>query len=98
MWQQNYRPLGDSLGLSAIVAALPILVLFFMLGVRRKPAWMAALSALTVAMLLALFVYGMPAKLAVTATIMGAAYGLFPISWIVFASIMLYRLAVETGK
>jgi lactate permease len=98
MWQQNYQPVGGSLGLSAAVAAIPILVLFFMLGVRRKPAWMAALTALAVAFVLALVAYHMPIGLAVLSTANGAAYGIFPIAWIVFASIMLYRLAVDTGK
>src|SRR5262245_38724686 len=98
MWQQNYEPLGGSLGLSAAVASIPILVLFFMLGVKRKPAWMAALSALGVAFVLSLVAYHMPIQLALMATLDGAAYGIFPISWIVFASIMLYRLAVDTGK
>src|SRR6188472_799763 len=98
MWQQNYEPVGGSLGLSALVAAIPVLVLCFMLGVRRKPAWMAALTALGVAFVLALAAYGMPVRLAIMATVNGAAYGIFPIAWIVFASIMLYRLAVNTGK
>ena len=98
MWQQNYEPVGGSLTLSALVAAIPIVVLFVMLGVRRKPAWMAALAALAVAFLLALFAYGMPIQLAVMSALTGAAYGVFPIAWIVFSSIMLYRLAVETGK
>jgi lactate permease len=98
MWQQNYEPIGGSLGLSALVAAIPVLVLCFMLGVRRKPAWMAALTALATAFILALAAYGMPVRLAVMSTVTGAAYGLFPIAWIVFASIMLYRLAVDTGK
>ena len=44
MWQHNYEPVAGSLGVSAAVAAIPILVLFFMLGVKRKPAWMAAAS------------------------------------------------------
>src|SRR6187401_2962551 len=98
MWQHNYEPIGGSLGLSAPVAAIPIVVLFLMLGVLRKPAWVSALSALVSALVVALAAYGMPVKLAVIATIYGAAYGLFPIAWIVFASIMLYRLAVDTGK
>ena len=98
MWQHNYQPVGGSLGLSALMAAIPILVLFFMLGVRRKPTWMAALTALGSALLVALLAYGMPAKLAVIAAFYGAAFGIFPIAWIVFSSIMLYRLAVDTGK
>ena len=98
MWTHNYEPLGGSLALSAPVAALPIIVLFLMLGVWRAPAWKAALAALGTAFVVSLAVYGMPFGLAATATIYGAAYGLFPIAWIVFASIMLYRLAVDTGK
>lgn len=98
MWQHNYEPIAGSLGLSALVAAIPIVVLFVMLGVLRKPAWVSAVAALASALVVALGVYGMPAKLAVISAIYGAAYGVFPIAWIVFASIMLYRLAVDTGK
>ena len=98
MWQHNYEPLSGGLGLSALVAAIPILVLFVMLGALRRPAWMSALAALVSAFAVALGVYGMPAKLAVISTIYGAAFGIFPIAWIVFAAIMLYRLAVDTGK
>ena len=98
MWQHNYEPLSGSLGGSAVVAAIPILVLFLMLGVFRKPAWMSAVSALISAFVIALAVYGMPVNLALISVVYGAAFGLFPIAWIVFASIMLYRLAVDTGK
>ncbi len=98
MWQHNYEPIAGSLGTSALVAAIPIVVLFLMLGVFRKPAWLSAASALASALLVAILVYGMPAKLAILSTLYGAAYGFFPIAWIVFASIMLYRLAVDTGK
>ena len=98
MWQHNYEPIAGSLALSAPVAAIPIVVLFIMLGVLRKPAWMSAVSALVSALLVALIAYGMPLQLALISTLYGAAYGLFPIAWIVFASIMLYRLAVDTGK
>jgi lactate permease len=98
MWQHNYVPIGGSLGLSALVAAIPLLVLFYMLGVRRKPSWLAALSALGAAWVVALLAFRMPLRQALASTIYGAAFGLFPIAWIVFASIMLYRLAVDTGK
>jgi len=84
--------------MSAVVAAIPILVLFFMLGIRRKPAWMSALAALVSALLVALIVYGMPVQLALISALYGAAFGIFPIAWIVFTSILLYRLAVFTGK
>src|SRR5678815_489645 len=65
---------------------------------RRKPAWMSAVTALASALLVSLVVYRMPFNLAIISTIYGAAFGIFPIAWIVFASIMLYRLAVDTGK
>src|SRR5215470_10629940 len=94
MWTQTYAPLGGSLGLSALAAAVPII----MLGALRKPAWMAATAALISAFVVSLAAYGMPVRLAIISTIYGAAYGLFPIAWIVFASILLYRLAVDTGK
>ena len=98
MWEHNYQPIGDNLFISAIVAAIPIVVLFVMLGALRKPAWMSALAALGSALIIALTVYRMPAPLALLSTIFGAAFGMFPIAWIVFSSIMLYRLAVDTGK
>ncbi len=98
MWQHNYEPLGGSLALSALVAAIPIVVLFLMLGVWRKPSWVSALTALGSALIVALAVYGMPVTLALVSVVYGAAYGLFPIAWVVFSSIMLYRLVVDTGK
>lgn len=98
MWEHNYQPIAGSLGMSAIVAVIPIVVLFIMLGALRKPAWLSALTALGSALLIALGIYGMPVQLAVASTIFGAAFGMFPIAWIVFSSIMLYRLAVDTGK
>src|SRR2546426_1665874 len=98
MWQHNYEPVAGSLAASAVVAAIPIAVLFLMLGVLRKPSWMSALAALASALIISLGVYGMPVGLALISTVFGAAYGLFPIAWVVFSSIMLYRLAVETGK
>src|SRR5256886_6987798 len=98
MWRHNYEPVAGSLGASAVAAAIPVCVLCLMLVVLRKPAWMSALAALVSALVVALAVYGMPVHLAIISTIYGAAYGLFPIAWIVFSSIMLYRLAVDTGK
>src|SRR5918993_1069337 len=98
MWQHNYEPLGGSLGLSAPIAALPIVVLFLMLGLWRAPGRESALTGLVTPPIVAISVYGMPVQLAVISTLYGAAYGLFPIAWIVFSSIMLYRLAVDTGR
>jgi lactate permease len=98
MWQHNYEPVLNNLGLSAVFAVIPIAVLFLMLGVWRRPAWVAAAWALASALVVSLAVYGMPVKLAAASAIYGAAFGMFPIAWIVFTSILLYRLAVDTGK
>jgi L-lactate transport len=98
MWQQDYLFAGGSLGASALVASTPVLVLFYLLGVKRRPTWKAGLAALGVALAIALLVIGMPARQAVAAAVYGAAFGLFPIAWIMFASILLYRLTVDTGK
>src|SRR5690242_8557128 len=98
MWQQNYEPLGGSLGLSALMAAVPIVVLFIALGVLRRPAWMSSLAALASAFIVAIGGYHMPVVPAVMSTLYGAAFGIFPIAWIVFDAILLFRLAVDTGK
>src|SRR5581483_5018750 len=98
MWPQTYTPVGDSLGLSALVAAIPIFVLLFLLGVKRKPAWMASLAGLAAAALVAGFAYHMPAAQLVGAVSYGAAFGLFPIGWVVFSAILLYRVTLESGN
>ncbi len=91
-------PVANSLALSALVAAIPIFTLLLLLGVLRKPAWLASLSGLAAATVVALGVYGMPfGKLVATITY-GAAFGLFPIGWVVFAAILLYRVILESGK
>lgn len=97
MWRHHYDPMGG-LALSALVAALPVFVLLFLIGVLRKPAWLASLSGLAAAALVAAGVYGMPPGLLLGAAAYGAAFGLFPIGWIVFWAIALYRLTVETGR
>jgi L-lactate transport len=98
MWQHNYSPIAGSLPLSTLVAAFPIFVLLLLLGVFRKPAWIAAISGLIAASVVALFEYGMPVRNLVGAITYGGAYGLFPIGWIVFGAILLYRVTLETGK
>ena len=98
MWQQNYTPVGGSLPLSALVAALPIFVLLLLLGVLRKPAWISSLAGLGAAALVAGGVYGMPWVRLASAAAYGAAFGLFPIGWVVFGAILLYRVTVESGK
>jgi L-lactate transport len=97
MWQQNYTPMGG-LGASALVAGIPIFVLLLLLGVLRKPAWMAALAGLGSAALVAIVAYGMPASALIGAVTNGAVFGLVPIGFIVFSAILLYRVSVESGK
>ena len=98
MWQQNYTPIGNSLVLSALVAAIPIFVLLFLIGIRRKPAWIAALAGLGTVVVLAAAVYGMPMGMLFSTITYGAAFGLFPIGWVVFSAILLYRVMQESGK
>ena len=90
--------LSTKLALSSLVAALPIFVLLFLLGVRRTPAWIAAISGLGTTVLVSFFLYGMPVGRIVAAATYGAAYGWFPIGWIVFWAVYLYRLTLDTGK
>ena len=97
VWAQGYSIWGQSLSSSAIIAALPIAVLLFLLGVRRKPAWVASLCGLVSALLVALAGYRMPVSLALSSAAYGAAFGLLPISWIVFWAIVLYNVTVATG-
>jgi L-lactate transport len=98
MWQQIYIPVAGNLGLSALVAATPIFVLTYTLAFKRLPSWKAALIGLLAAELLAVSVYRMPIAMSISALTYGAAFGLFPIGWIVYWAIVLYRLTLETGK
>ncbi len=98
MWPQTYTPLANSLALSALAAATPILVLLALLGIARKPAWKASLAGLATAAVIAAGVYGMPAGRLISSVLYGAAFGLFPIGWVVFTAILLYRVTVESGK
>ena len=96
-WTQAYTPLGNLL-VSALVAALPVIVLLGLLAFFRAKAHVAALAGLAASLLVAIFVYGMPAPLAAASAVNGAAFGLFPIGWIVLWAIFLYDITVETGK
>jgi lactate permease len=98
MWTQNYTPLAGSLALSAIMAALPAFTMLYLLGIKRFPAWKASLAGLAAAVLVALFLYHMPVGLVAGSLGYGAVFGLFPIGWIIFAAILLYRVVVESGK
>lgn len=96
-WSQVYAPLGG-IGVSALVAAIPVAVLMALLAFWHVRAHIAALIALLTAGVIAVFVYGMPAKLAVAAAGYGAAFGLLPIGWLVINAIFIYQLSVETGQ
>ena len=96
-WSQDYAPLG-SVGLSAIVAALPVVTLLGLLAFWHVRAQFAALAGLLVAVVIAVMVFRMPVSLTLTAALFGAAYGLFPIGWIILNAIFVYNLSVETGQ
>ena len=96
-WNQRYDPVANNLALSALVAALPVIVLLGLLGLLRVRAHYAALAGLATALLVALLVYGMPAPMATAALVNGALFGLFPIGWIVLTAMFVYDLTVETG-
>jgi len=96
-YRQVYDPLGNSLGLSSIVAVLPLVTLFVLLGVLRMRAWLASIIGLAVALIVAVAAYSMPVGDAVNSGLLGAAFGFFPIMWIVINAIWVYNLTVETG-
>ncbi|MCX6903035.1 MAG: L-lactate permease, partial [Verrucomicrobia bacterium] len=95
-WTQTYDPLGNAL-LSTLVAALPVVVLLGSIALLRLRTHLAALSGLVVALAIARWVYEMPADVAAATTAYGAAFGLFPIGWIILNVIFLYQLTVHRG-
>ena len=97
VFHQGYQPLGDSILLSAIVAGIPLYILFVMLAVLRLPAWLSALTAMLSAAVLAALVWGMPLGLDLSATTEGMANGLWPISWIVLNAVFFHNLTIASG-
>ncbi|APJ28542.1 L-lactate permease [Bacillus licheniformis] len=97
-WTQDYTPLGNSLLLSSLAALIPILYFFWALAIKRMKGHTAGLTTLLIALVLAVFVYGMPAQQAVMSASQGAVYGLLPIGWIIVTSVFLYKLTVKTGQ
>src|SRR5215210_1397027 len=97
MYKQVFDPVGDSLGLSSIFAAIPIVVLFVLLGGIKMKAHWAALIALAAAIIVALAVYSMPVGQAFDSAAEGAVFGLFPIMYIVFMALWIYNMTVATG-
>src|SRR5450756_2143270 len=94
-WAQGYLILGQGLAVSALIATTPTLLLLFLLAVVRKPAWVAAMSGLIAAMFLAAAAYGMSMKHVLSSATLGACFGLFPISWIVFWALVLYEITIK---
>ena len=97
MYEQILDPVAGSLALTAVFAVLPLLTLFVLLGVLKIKAWIAALVSLGVAMVVAVVAYSMPVGQTVLSATEGAAFGFFPILWIVINAIWVYNLTVTTG-
>lgn len=98
MYRSELAPIADSLAWSSLVAALPLLTIFITLGLLRWKAHLAALTALAVAVLVAILAYGMPTDLALLSASEGAVFGLFPIMWIVLGALFLHQLTVASGR
>src|SRR6476661_7062834 len=96
MWNQVYDPFSNTV-LSTIAAALPVVTLLVLIASNKVKAHIAAIIALIVANLVAIYLFTMPTNMALRATALGVATGFFPIGWIVLNVIFLYRLTVEKG-
>lgn len=97
MFQQELEAVGGSLALSALFAAIPLVTLFVLLGVLRMKAWQAGLISLVVSIVIAIAFFSMPVDQTLLAGTEGAAFGFFPILWIVINAIWLYNLTVSSG-
>ncbi len=97
MFNQLLTPVGDSLGLSFLVAILPVLAVLVLLGVFRRPAWQAALAGLVVGLVVAIGAWKMPVGLALNSVANGAVFALWPVMWIVVNALLLYNVAVKSG-
>jgi lactate permease len=98
MFQHLLTPVGGSLGLSFLVAALPIVTVLVMLGVLRRPAWQASLAGLVVGFVIAILVWQLPVTLAIDSIANGMTFALWPVMWIVFNALLLYNVAVASGR
>jgi lactate permease len=96
-WVQVIDPFNN-IFLSAFVAIVPILVIFFALIIKKMKGYLASLLAIAFAIVIAIIVYGMPVKMALLSATNGAMYGLFPICWIVISAIFLFNITVESGQ
>ena len=98
MYEQLLIPVGDSLILSFLVAALPIAVVLVSLGILRRPAWQASLAGLLVGLVIAITTWKLPARLALDSVAAGTVFALWPVMWIVFSALLLYNIAVISGR
>ncbi|MEQ1472508.1 MAG: L-lactate permease [Candidatus Acidiferrum sp.] len=96
-WTQNYNPAGHW-WLSTLIAAIPILVLLTLLAGFKVRPHLCAIAGAIASMVIAIFVFGMPARLAVASFLYGGAFGLLKIVWIVVAAVFLYDISVDTGQ
>ena len=98
MFNQLLTPVGDSILWSFLVAIIPIVLVLVLLGVLRRPAWQASLGGLAVAFLVSITVWQMPVDLAASAVANGAVFALWPVMWIVLNALLVYNIAVESGR
>jgi lactate permease len=98
MFQQLLTPVGGSLPLSFLVAALPVCAVLLMLGALQRPAWQASLAGLVVGLIAAVAVWQFPIGMALNATAAGMVFAVWPVMWIVFAALLLYNVAVVSGR
>ena len=96
-WTQLINPFNN-IALSALVAAIPILFIFWALIIKKMKGYMASFLTMIVACMIALLVYGMPAKLVLLSTFQGALYGLFPICWIILNAVFLFNVTMKSGQ
>jgi L-lactate permease len=97
VFRQVYDPVAGNIFISALVAAIPLLVLFVMLAVLRLPAWLSAVASMLSAAILAVLGWRMPVSLSVSSTTEGIAFGLWPISWIVLNAVFFHNLTIASG-
>jgi lactate permease len=96
-WTQVIDPFHN-IALSALVAVLPILFIFWALIIKKMKGYKASLFAVLIALLIAVFIYGMPVRLALLSSMHGALYGVFPICWIVVTAVYLFNITVKSGQ
>src|ERR1700757_27673 len=97
MWDQVYNPFGNT-ALSTIAAAIPVVTLLVMIASGKVKVHIAAITALVLANLVAIFLFPMPANMAIRASLLGVVSGFFPIGWIVLNVIFMYQLTVTAGR